>query len=144
MWARLLKYLNRFTAYRSYLILLKLCRMITDIDLHNQSEPGPPRGAVWSRLLKFSNLFESLRAGFSDFLPGLLWGRALKCSNHFTAYTTHAIELELRMMIPNISLYTRCERDFQAHEEEGFQNFSRRHLYMFFCFVVAEISISSI
>ena len=50
--ARLLKSLNRFTAYGSYPIELKLGRMILDINPHDRSVPDFSvsfRGVLWGR-----------------------------------------------------------------------------------------------
>ena len=48
--ARLLQFTNRFTAYSTDAIEMKLDRMILGISPHNRSEsdfPVPPRGRCW-------------------------------------------------------------------------------------------------
>ena len=54
---RLLRFSNRFTAYSSDAIEMKLGRMILGISPHNRSESdfpvSSPEGAVWARLSKF-------------------------------------------------------------------------------------------
>ena len=76
--ARLFKSSNRFTAYSSYSIELKLDRMIPDINPHNR----------W-------------KLDFFDFLTGCAVGlRPFKSLNRFTAYSIHPIRLKLSRMIP--------------------------------------------
>ena len=69
---RLLRSSNRFTAYSSYPIELKLD----------------------GTLLKHQSA-QSLGIGFSDFPQGAVRARLLKSSNRFTAYSSYQIELKL-------------------------------------------------
>ena len=89
VWARLLKFSNRFTAFISVAIELKLRRMILDISPHKRLASVfrlPPDGAVWVRLLKFSN--------------------------RFTTYSSHPIELKLGRMVQDIRPHNLAEPDF--------------------------------
>ena len=73
---------------------------------------------------------------------GAVGARLLKYSNRFTAYSIDPIELKLGIIILDINLHNRYEQDFQSAEGElRVSNFfCRRHLYMFPCLAVAEIS----
>ena len=74
-----MKYSNRFTAYGSYPIELKLGRMLP--DYHSRSE------------LDFSISFQK----------GAVRARLLKYLSRFIAYNIHPIELKLGRIILNIS-----------------------------------------
>ena len=84
-----MKFSNRFTAYSSYPVQLKLGRMIMNIsplDRSGRNFRFHSRGAVGARLLK-----------------------SLK---RFTAYSVHPIELELDRMILDISPLSYSKLDF--------------------------------
>ena len=87
--ARLAKSSNRFTAYSSYPIELKLCRMMLVISLHNRSP-----------------------SDFSISPRGRCGGAPLEILNRFTAYKFYLIELKLDRMILDISPLDRSELDF--------------------------------
>ena len=131
-WARLLKSSNRFTAYRSYPIELKLGRMILDIIPHKLST-----------------------SDFSISQGGAVGARFLSYLNRSTAYSSHAIELKLGRMILDISPHNRSESDFPVSfkgqdflgARDGLRIskiFCGRHLYMFPGLAGAKISLSSI
>ena len=83
--SRLLKSPNRFRAYTSHAIELKLGRVILDISPYNRSEP--------------------------DFSISFQGGRLLKTLNRFTSHSIHPIELELDRMIVNICSLNRSKLD---------------------------------
>ena len=74
--ARLLRYLNRFTAYSIHANELELDRMILD------------NGPLHRSKLDFSISFQ--------------WACLLQFINRFTAYSSYAVELKLGGMIPDI------------------------------------------
>ena len=126
---------NRFTAYSSYLIELKLGKMILDISPRKLDELDfSPGGAVGTRLLETPNRFTAysshtieLKLGMmvldispldrstSDFsVPpgGAVATRLLKFSIRFTAYSIEPIELKLGMIIIDINPHTRYKQGF--------------------------------
>ena len=95
MGARVWQFTNRFTAYSSYWIELKLDGMILDISPHNLAEPD-----------------------FSISSQNMLWrGAPLEILHRFTAHSSYAIEMKLGRMILGNSPHNRSESDFPLSRE---------------------------
>ena len=68
---------------------------------------------------------------------GAVWARLLKFSNQLTAYSSYPNELKRGRMILDINLHNCYERDFQVLGSV-FLNILRRHLYMSSCLAFEE------
>ena len=114
---------NRFTAYSSYPIELKLGSKILDISPYNRSEsnfPCSPRGRCWGAPFEIFESIHNLQY-LSD------W------------FGTWYDDTKLSIFTIGLSRIFGCRGG-----AEIFKIFTGRRLYMFSCLAVAEFSISSI
>ena len=129
---------NRFTAYSSYPIELKLGWIILDIsslDRFASDCPISTYGALWgARILKSLNRFTAynfysielkfgrMTLGISplDRCPsrGAVAARLLRHLNRFTGYSIHPIELKLCGMILGISPHNLAQPDFLTSSQK--------------------------